>query len=82
MPTDISHLILDSLRDFLVEKNIPIPESLGLETVFLQGDLAMDSLDLAIFLLILEEKTGKDPFRQGFRTFVSVADLAALYSAA
>jgi acyl carrier protein len=73
-------IVLDSLREFLTEKNLPVPESFGPESIFLQGDLQMDSLDLAVFLLILEEKTGQDPFRSGFQSFVSVADLAAIYA--
>ena len=76
----LSDLILDSLRDYLTEKNLPVPVNLGPGSVFLQGDLSMDSLDLAVFLLILEEKTGHDPFRSGFRSFVSVADLTAIYA--
>ena len=78
--SNLSDLILDSLRDYLTEKNLPVPVNLGPESVFLQGDLPMDSLDLAVFLLILEEKTGRDPFRSGFRTFVSVADLTSIYA--
>ena len=78
---DFSELILNTLREFLVEKNLPVPRSLGLESIFLQGDLPMDSLDLAVFLLILEEKTGKDPFRIGFRSFVTVSDLIDIYAA-
>jgi acyl carrier protein len=77
---DISSLILTNLREFLAEKNSPIPESLGLDSIFLQGDLPMDSLDLAIFLLRLEEETGKDPFREGFRSFITVSDLISIYS--
>lgn len=78
---DMSQLIVESLRDFLAEKDLPIPATLGLDSVFLQGDLPMDSLDLAVFLLVLEEKTGSDPFRDGFRSFTTVADLVAIYSA-
>ncbi len=78
---DLSNLILDSLRDYLAEKNLPIPATLGPDSVFLQGDLPMDSLDLAVFLLVLEEKTGQDPFRGGFKSFVTVADLTAIYAA-
>lgn len=78
--SDMSDLILDNLRHFLTEKNRPVPSNLGPDSVFLQGDLPLDSLDLAVFLLILEEKTGKDPFREGFRSFATVADLAAIYA--
>jgi acyl carrier protein len=79
--SEIAQLILDSLREFFTEKNLPVPDTLGLDSTFLQGDLPMDSLDLAVFLLILEEKTGSDPFRDGFKSFNTVADLVAIYAA-
>ncbi|EJN09797.1 hypothetical protein [Herbaspirillum sp. YR522] len=78
--SEIAQLILDSLREFFDEKKLPVPATLGLDSTFLQGDLPMDSLDLAVFLLILEEKTGRDPFRDGFRSFNTVADLVAIYA--
>jgi acyl carrier protein len=78
---DILNVILESLRELLAQKNFPVPASLGPDTVFLHGELPIDSLDLAVFLLVLEEKIGHDPFRDGFRAFVTVADLAAIYSA-
>lgn len=78
--TDLIELILDSLRDFLAEKNLPVPATLGPDSAFLQGDLPMDSLDLAVLLLVLEEKVGHDPFRDGFKAFNTVADLAAIYA--
>ncbi len=71
--------ILQLLYDFLIEKNREIPITFGPNSVFLQGDLPMDSLDLAVFLLILEEHTGQDPFRQGFRAFSTVAELVDIY---
>lgn len=43
-------------------------------------DLGLDSLALAEILILLEEKTGQDPFASGFLEFTSIADLAALYS--
>lgn len=78
--TDLVNIIVDSLREFLAEKNLAVPDTLGPESSFLQGDLPMDSLDLAILLLILEEKIGRDPFRDGFKVFNTVADLAAIYA--
>ncbi|MBP7338253.1 MAG: acyl carrier protein [Niveispirillum sp.] len=52
------------------------------DTAFLEGPLPFDSLDLATLIVALEELTGKDPFRQGFRQFNTAAELAALYAAA
>ncbi|MBA3722583.1 MAG: acyl carrier protein [Parachlamydiaceae bacterium] len=39
----------------------------------------LDSLDLAQVVIMLEEKTGKDPFAKGFINFRTIQDLAALY---
>ncbi len=52
------------------------------DTAFLEGPLPFDSLDLATLIVALEELTGKDPFRQGFRQFNTAGELAALYAAA
>lgn len=51
------------------------------DTVFLDGPLPFDSLDLATLIVALESATGKDPFRQGFRQFTTAGELAALYMA-
>ena len=52
------------------------------DTLFLDGPLPFDSLDLATLIVALESATGKDPFRQGFRQFTTAGELAALYVAA
>jgi acyl carrier protein len=78
--TDVVQIILDSLRDFMAEKKLDVPDTLGPDSAFLQGDLPIDSLDLAVLLLILEEKIGHDPFRDGFKAFNTVAELAAIYA--
>ncbi|EIJ45474.1 hypothetical protein GWL_37890 [Herbaspirillum sp. GW103] len=78
--SDVLDVIIESLRELLAQKNFPVPATLDADTVFLHGELPIDSLDLAVFLLVLEEKIGHDPFREGFRSFVTVGDLAAIYS--
>ncbi len=40
---------------------------------------AMDSLDLAVLVVELEEFVGKDPFKDGFINFRTAGELAALY---
>lgn len=45
----------------------------------LDGDLAIDSLDLATLVVALEEQTGREPFKAGFRMFTTVGELAALF---
>lgn len=65
----------------LSEKGAPATD-LKPGTVFLGDDLPFDSLDLATLLVELEEKTGKDPFRAGYRAFRTAGELAALYDGA
>jgi acyl carrier protein len=43
-------------------------------------DTPLDSMGLAIIVLRLEERTGKDPFASGFIHFRTVGELAALYA--
>lgn len=74
-------LVIENLEAFLAEKGHKVPKISG-QSTFLQGDLPMDSLDLAVFLLVLEEKTGQDPFREGFKSFTTVGELATLYTTA
>ncbi len=42
-------------------------------------DTSLDSLDLAEVIVLLEEKTGKDPFLNGFINFKTIGELAKLY---
>ncbi|MBX9929423.1 MAG: hypothetical protein K2X99_10970 [Gemmatimonadaceae bacterium] len=43
-------------------------------------DLEIDSLGLAEIVIMLEQRTGVDPFAHGFREFETIAELDALYS--
>ena len=49
---------------------------------FLLSDLDPDSLNLALLIVKLEERTGRDPFRLGFENFETVGELVALYQRA
>jgi acyl carrier protein len=51
-------------------------------SLLLDGDLAIDSLDLATLVVALEEQTGREPFKAGFRMFTTVGELAALFDEA
>jgi acyl carrier protein len=42
-------------------------------------DSSMDSLQLATFIIKLEEVTGKDPFSEGFVPFSTIGELINLY---
>ncbi|WP_353860665.1 acyl carrier protein [Azospirillum formosense] len=71
-------LIAEELARIAAEKGETLP-ALGPDTRFLGGDLPIDSLDLATLLVVLEQRTGQDPFRAGFVQFNTVGELAALY---
>jgi acyl carrier protein len=72
-------LINEILSRRLTERGAALPV-LRPETVLLGGELGIDSLDLATLVVELEERTGKDPFRNGFRNFTTAGELAALYA--
>ena len=55
------------------------PVKLDQSSRFLGGDIPIDSLDLAVIVTELERATKKDPFKDGFRNFQTVGDLAQLY---
>ncbi|HYD30436.1 MAG TPA: acyl carrier protein [Azospirillaceae bacterium] len=73
-------MIAEELGRILAEKGEALPP-LAADTVFLGGTLPIDSLDLATLLVVLEQRTGQDPFRTGFRQFTTVGELASLYTA-
>ena len=50
------------------------------EMKLLDGDLHIDSLDLAQLVLELQTRTGRDPFANGFINFESVDELSRLFT--
>ncbi|HYD70517.1 acyl carrier protein [Azospirillum sp.] len=72
-------LVIAEAARIIEDKGETVP-SLGSDTAFLDGDLPFDSLDLATLVVVLEQKTGRDPFREGLRQFRTVGELAALYA--
>jgi acyl carrier protein len=80
-PQDVFALIVEETARILREKGAPVP-ALGPDVAFLGGSMEFDSLDLATLIVALEERTGTDPFRTGFKDFTTVGELASLYAAA
>lgn len=70
-------LIIKETELLIAAKGIVCPE-INAESEFFK-DLPLDSLDLATLIVNLELQTGLDPFRQGFKTFHRVGELAKLY---
>ena len=71
-------LIRQELIQILSDKGAPFGE-ITPDLVLLNGPLDIDSLDLATLVVLLEEKTGKAPFSQGFVLFHTAGELAALF---
>lgn len=80
MTDSITALIVEELSRIAADKGEVLPP-VGPDTVFLGAGLPIDSLDLATLLVVLEQRTGQDPFRAGFRQFTTVGELAGLYRA-
>lgn len=72
-------LVVDTINEVLSEQGHG-PRPLAPDVNILHGT-ALDSMGLALVVLKLEEKTGKDPFVGGFVNFHTVGELAALYGA-
>ena len=77
---NLAEIILNETKHIIENKGEKCPE-IHLDSAFL-SDLPMDSLDLATLIVSLELTTGIDPFRDGFKSFHSVADLIKLYQGA
>ncbi|MBP2315843.1 acyl carrier protein [Azospirillum soli] len=78
MTDTILALIAEELAHIAADKGETLP-AIDPDSAFLGGDLPIDSLDLATLLVVLEQRTGQDPFRAGFIQFNTVGELAALY---
>jgi acyl carrier protein len=75
------NIVTEELTAILAAKGEAYPP-LTQETVLLGADLPLDSLDLATLIVTLEERTGREPFAEGFRMFHTLGELAALFEAA
>lgn len=73
----MNELVMDTIREVMVENQKAVTE-LKPETQIL-AETSLDSLDLAIVVVKMELKTGKDPFKVGFIFFNTVQELAKLY---
>lgn len=77
MSTNLIQTVKETILEVLEEN--------GLEKVTLEDntnilrDTPLDSLGLAVVVVKLEETTDKDPFSEGFVSFNTIGELAALY---
>jgi acyl carrier protein len=73
-------VIIERAASIAADKGEPVP-CIDKDTVLLGDATGFDSLDLATLIVAMEEATGRDPFREGFRQFRTAGELAALYVA-
>jgi acyl carrier protein len=71
-------LICTTIRTTLADKGESVGE-LDSSSVLLNGNLHLDSLDLAAIVVELEHATGRSPFSNGFVEFQTVQELAELF---
>ena len=48
----------------------------------LAGEIGLDSLDLAVLVVTLEQQLGVDPFREGSQTARTLGELISVYAEA
>ena len=71
-------LVRVELAAILRDKGVP-DHAVEDDTPLLNGPLGIDSLDLAMLVVALEEKTGLKPFERGFVLFRTAGELARLF---
>jgi len=67
-----------AISQIMSDKGLSAP-AITADTELLGGDLAIDSLDLAMLVRELEERVGFDPFQDGFIDFRTAGEMAKLY---
>jgi acyl carrier protein len=75
----VTALIGTRIREIAAAKGAAAP-AIAPETPLFEGQLPIDSLDLAGLVVELETTTGVEPFREGLVDFHTVGDLAALFA--
>ena len=71
--------VYSELQKLRSNKGLPIV-SFEFDDVLLDETMGIDSLDLAILVITLEEATGKHPFQNGFVMFETIGELISLFS--
>ena len=75
----VTALIGTRIRAIAAAKGASAP-AVAAETPLFEGQLPIDSLDLAGLVVELESATGVEPFRDGLIDFHTVGELAALFA--
>ena len=75
----VTALIADRIRALAAAKGASTPAIVAGTPLF-EGQLPIDSLDLAGLVVELETTTGIEPFKNGLVEFHTVGELAALFA--
>lgn len=79
MKTEAGELILSELRRIRLSKGLD-EISISPDSMLLGDELGIDSLDLAMLIVFLEETTNVRPFECGFTMFKTVGELTKLFN--
>jgi len=74
-----SALVTEIISKVLHSSGKSLPSNISESTNILK-ETELDSLGLAEVVMLLEAKTNKDPFANGFINFQTIGELAALYN--
>ncbi len=75
--TDLHRQIVAAVNKILSDSGRPACQPGDQDT--LSHDLGLDSLDLAVLIVTLEEHLGVDPFRDGWTAVHTLGDLVDVY---
>ena len=74
---DVRTTVADVINRVLSDSGRPTKEIVDDDTF--TGTLALDSLDLAVMVVGLEQSLGVDPFREGAKPVANIGQLVELY---
>lgn len=75
----MTDFVFSELQKLRLSKGLPELQ-FQLDEILLSDNIGIDSLDLAILVISLEEATGLQPFQNGFVMFETVGELITLFS--
>ncbi len=79
MPINVYEFVCSELNRIRRGKGLE-DISLNSDALILSENVGIDSLDLAILVISLEEATGKLPFKNGFVMFETIGELISLFT--
>ena len=74
----VNEAIVEYINRIRTQKGLDILSASN-DTELIGENSGLDSLDLAVLITELEQKTGKDPFKDGFIMFRTIGELTTLY---